>query len=269
MGISRVIDQICAAFRPFGQVEAGPMTHHAGIRPRVCIPARSEPHSHLVSLSSFSAGIRRIWKKPAVRRWLPVAVVLVLLISGGAYWLSSWSFLGHIEPRGGLPFIKRVELPVPSFRQSDPAWAEDPLGPSDDTLSSAGCAVASAAMVLNSYGIDTDPKRLNQFLIETEGYTPEGWIYWEKAAEMASDVVRHVYEDLPSYRLIDTNLMKGNPVIVRLRQPSGITHFVVIAGKDGFDYLTRDPGAGAKKGLYALKEYGSKIEALRFYEKLK
>jgi len=46
----------------------------------------------------------------------------------------------------------------------------------------------------------------------------------------------------------------------------GVTHFVVIAGKDGFDYLVRDPGAGAAKGLYPLRELGSDIEALRFYE---
>jgi hypothetical protein len=45
-----------------------------------------------------------------------------------------------------------------------------------------------------------------------------------------------------------------------------VTHFVVIAGKDGFDYLVRDPGGGAAKGLYALRELGSDIEALRFYE---
>ena len=222
-----------------------------------------------MSLSSILQGARRIWKKPAVRRWLPVIVVVVALAGGGGYWWVSWNHLGPIEARGGLPFLKRVELAVPSYRQNDPAWGKEPLGPSDDTLGSAGCAVTSTAMVLSSYGIDTDPLRLNEFLTEKEGYTPQGWIYWEKAADLASDVVRHVYEDLPSYRLIDSNLMRGNPVIVRLRQPSGMTHFVVIAGKDGFDYLTRDPGAGAKKGLYALKEYGSKIEALRFYEKLK
>jgi hypothetical protein len=53
-----------------------------------------------------------------------------------------------------------------------------------------------------------------------------------------------------------------------VRFPSGITHFVVIAGKDGFDYLIRDPGAGAAKGLYPLRELGSNIEALRFYERI-
>jgi len=82
----------------------------------------------------------------------------------------------------------------------------------------------------------------------------------------APDRVRHVYEDLPSYQLIDSNIAHGNPVIVRVRLGSGITHFVVIAGKDGFDYLVRDPGSGSAKGLYPLRELGSDIEALRFYE---
>jgi hypothetical protein len=77
-----------------------------------------------------------------------------------------------------------------------------------------------------------------------------------------------VYEDLPSYRLIDSNLARGNPVIVRVRLRGGVTHFVVVAGKDGFDYLVRDPGAGAAKGFYPLRELRSDLEALRFYEPL-
>ena len=56
--------------------------------------------------------------------------------------------------------------------------------------------------------------------------------------------------------------------VPELAYSSGITHFVVIAGKQGFDYLVRDPGAGAAKGLYPLRELGSDIEALRFYEPL-
>jgi hypothetical protein len=108
---------------------------------------------------------------------------------------------------------------------------------------------------------------LNAYLQKNQGYTPQGWIYWEKAAELGGDRVRHAYEDLPSYELIDGNLIRGNPVIVRLRMRSGVTHFVVVAGKDGFDYLTRDPGAGTDRGMYPLRELGSKIEALRFYEK--
>jgi hypothetical protein len=163
-----------------------------------------------------------------------------------------------------------MELPVPSLRQGDERWSEDPLGGVEEngTMGSAGCAVAAAAMVFQSYGIKVDPQQLNWFLTATDGYTEEGWLYWDRAAWWAPDRVRHVYEDLPSYQLIDSNLARGNPVIVRVRFRSGITHFVVIAGKEGFDYLIRDPGAGAAKGFYPLRELGSNIEALRFYERL-
>ena len=171
----------------------------------------------------------------------------------------------ELKPFGGLYFFRRVELTVPPFRQGDPRWANEPLGPTDGTLGAEGCAVASAAMVLAAYGIDTDPRRLNKYLTTHEGYTERGWLYWEKAAEVGKGQVRHVYEDLPSYFLIDQNLLEGNPVIVRLRYPVGITHFVVVVGKEGLDYLIRDPGRGFAKGVYPLREFGSRIEALRFY----
>lgn len=173
-----------------------------------------------------------------------------------------------LMPSGGVYFPIRCELGVEGFRQGDPRWRDDLLGWTDGTLGAQGCAVSSAAMVLNFYGVKTDPQQLNWYLSANAGYTNEGWLYWERAADLAPNRVRHVYEDLPSYFLIDWNLAKGNPVIVRLRFPSGMTHFVVIAGKNGFDYLICDPGSGASKGCYPLKELGTKIEALRFYCKL-
>lgn len=181
-----------------------------------------------------------------------------------------WTWKRPLSPSGGRYYFQRVELPVPSLRQSDERWRADAIGgvSENGTLGSVGCAVAAAAMVFQSYGIEIDPQQLNWFLTDKGGYTERGWLYWERAAWWAPDRVRHVYEDLPSYHLIDSNLDRGNPVIVRVRYRNGVTHFVVIAGKDGFDYLVRDPGAGAAKGFYPLRELGSDIEALRFYERL-
>jgi hypothetical protein len=68
--------------------------------------------------------------------------------------------------------------------------------------------------------------------------------------------------------LIDSNLERGNPVIVRIHLPNGVTHFVVIAGKDGFDYLIQDPASGGVNGVYPLRKLAPEIEALRFYQKL-
>jgi len=200
--------------------------------------------------------------------WLLCAIGLFAGIGAVVALTLDWSAKRKISPSGGLYFVRRVEVAVPQFRQGDPQWRDEHLGATDGTLGAEGCAVASAAMVLKSYGIDTDPQRLNNFLNSHDGYVGSGWLVWEKAAEISGGRVEKAYEDLPSYWLIDTNLLRGNPVIVRIRFPSGTTHFVVICGKDGFDYLIRDPGAGWKKGAYPLREIAHEIEALRFYQKL-
>ena len=199
-----------------------------------------------------------------------VAVAVLLILGAATYIYVDWNWKRKLSPWGGRYFVHRLVLPVPSFRQGDERWADDPLGGVEEngTVGGEGCAVTAVAMLFKYYGIETDPQQLNWFLAAVGGYTDRGWLYWDRAAWWAPNRVRHVYEDLPSYWLMDSNLAHGNPVIVRVRLRSGITHFVVVAGKDGFDYLVRDPGAGAAKGYYPLRELNSDIEALRFYQPL-
>lgn len=207
-----------------------------------------------------------------LRRALLIFLVLLLALLGWAgFWYAHWKELGPIQASGGLYFPRKVALDVPQYFQNDPRWSTDQLGPADTTVGAEGCAVSSAAMTLASYGMDVDPGRLNKFLTDLPGgYTPQGWIYWEKAAEFdpkfTAKLLPH-YEDKASYFLVDWNLLHGNPVIARLRYPSGMTHFVVVCGKEGFDYLIRDPSTGGVKGVYPLKEFGSGIEAIRFYRR--
>ena len=201
--------------------------------------------------------------------WGSLTTLLVCLVAvgttGGIYEFGK----RQLPPSGGCYFARRVELPVALYLQGDPAWGQDQLGQSVHTIGQVGCAMTSAAMVMKFYGIDTDPGRLNVFLRENGGYDEDNDLRWEGPTALAPDQVRHKYEDLPSYYLMDSNLLHGNPVIVRLRLSNGITHFVVVMGKEGFDYLIRDPSMnGLRKGVYPLKEIGSDIEALRFYEKL-
>jgi hypothetical protein len=206
----------------------------------------------------------------AFRPAMTILLVLLVLACAAAYWTAHWLEKRPIPGAGGLWFPQRLELSVPHFLQADPRWANDNLANTTATLAAEGCAVACAAMVLASRGIDTDPARLNRFLCTLpDGFTSEGWIYWEKAAEFApeqtSGLLPH-YEDLPSFYLIDMNLLRGNPVIARLRFASGITHFVVIVGKHGFDYLIADPGPEGVRGVYPLRDFGSPVEAIRFYQ---
>jgi hypothetical protein len=203
---------------------------------------------------------------PSRRPLLIVGIALLALAMATAVAIYYFG-KREISASGGLYFISRVELNVPRFAQGDPRWASDLLGPTSGTMADEGCAVASAAMVLAYYGVNIDPGALNTFLTRSGGYTPQGWVYWEKAAAFAPAKVRHVYEDAPSYYLIDSNLLRGNPVIVRVRLSSGITHFVVIVGKRGFRYLIQDPGSNGADGIYPLHLLVPRIEALRFYEK--
>jgi hypothetical protein len=203
------------------------------------------------------------------RFWIFLVVALVLAVIGS--WVGAWMWRGPMAARGGLYFPKEVVVEVPHFAQGDEAWGGDALGPTPDPLSEVGCAVASAAMVLSGYGVGTDPGRLNEFLTGIEGgYTPQGWIYWEKAAEFEPAMVDRLlphYEDLPSHYLIDMNLLRGNPVIVRVRMEGGTTHFVVVNGKRGFEYLVVDPGVSGGGGAGLLSEFPEPVEALRFYRK--
>ena len=61
-------------------------------------------------------------------------------------------------------------------------------------------------------------------------------------------------------------------MIVRVRLPNGITHFVVIVGKRGIDYLIRDPaGMGREDAgrVYPFRCLSVPIEALRYYRRIR
>jgi hypothetical protein len=204
-------------------------------------------------------------------RFLFAGIALVVAAAAGTAWVLDWTALRPLPMSGGLWFPAKLEIPAPHFLQSDPAWGDDLLGPTQESLSQSGCAVASAAMALGARGIETDPGRLNAFLQSLPGgYTPEGWIYWEKAAETdpgsTASLLPH-YEDSPSHFLIDTNLLLGNPVIARVRYENGTTHFVLINGKRGFEYLILDPGEGGKNGPTLLSSLPAPVEAIRFYKR--
>ena len=182
--------------------------------------------------------------------------------------LAFWLWKMPLNGRGGIPVPGELVIDVPQFFQGDRNWGEDHLGETPGTLAAQGCAVSSASMLLGFYGMDIDPKRLNHFLIDHNGYEGKAWLKWESAAEYSPRMVEKAYEDLPSYALIDWNLLHGNPVIVRIRRTDEITHFVVVVGKRGFDYLIRDPAGSGDGRIYPLADLGVPVEALRYYRRL-
>lgn len=196
-----------------------------------------------------------------------ILAISLSLVLGLIIILTLWFWKAPLRGHGGLPFFKRVEIAVPPFFQQDPRWSSEALGGTTDTLGSSGCAVTAASMVLAYYGVPIDPKNLNIYLTKNNGYEDSAWLKWEVAGTYPPNIAEKRYEDLPSYGLIDWNLLWGNPVIIRIRRPTAKTHFVVIVGKEGFDYLIRDPGPKGMQGIYPFYELQTPIEALRFYRK--
>jgi len=131
-------------------------------------------------------------------------------------------------------------LNVPFFSQCNPAWSGDKLGhnPKCSNIRSAGCALTSAAMVMAYYGVDTDPKRLND-LIGNKGYISCD-LNWSVVANKCHTkqnqikfVARITSRDL---NRLDQELSQGYPVILDVGG-----HFVVARGKIGNAYYIHDP----------------------------
>lgn len=172
------------------------------------------------------------------------SILLILLLFSPFFGLSA---------QGGVS----GEIEVPWFGQLDDAWGDEGLGDSRSiSIADNGCALTSTAMVLNFYGVKTDPRKLNKWLLENNGYD-RGWdddsgeylgkvrMIWDAVTSGHKEVSlfrRYDFTALPAdLYLIRGYLDGGIPVIAEVLRPGGIPHFVVLTGYSGDDFLIRDP----------------------------
>lgn len=176
---------------------------------------------------------------------------------------------------------------VPWYGQME--YGDAPLGDSRRiTIRTHGCALASSAMVLSYFGVDTDPKKLNARLLEA-GAFDKGWdddtgeylgrvrIIWDQAAAafpaVRSFLRRDFRNEKADLKLIRSYLDKNIPVIAEVLRPGGIPHFVVIYAYGGDEFLIRDPldpetvklsdsynisdaaGSGAARNIYGIRVF--------------
>jgi hypothetical protein len=187
-----------------------------------------------------------------------------------------------------------VSLDVPYFSQCDGRWGGDQMGTSDCILGdyenweiSCGCAVTCVAMVLNYYGVeadgltynsyfpdDTNPKDLNHWLRENDGYSVND-IIWDRvevagysnAEERGIDFVEGERHDwigginAAEVSIIRDELNSKHPVIVNVGG-----HWVVITGTNGDTFYINDPWDDPRYAeKTTLASYSNKIYGLRVY----
>jgi hypothetical protein len=173
--------------------------------------------------------------------------VLVILATSCVLLRTCWVRMSPaISSLGGKDLHIRLPDDGKTHLQKDKRWAADQLGASTGTLGSHGCLVSSVAMACSDLGVELTPKELNERLKKADGFLPQGWVVWKAS----------------SHAVMDEALERGAYPVVKYFLLGGIQHWCVIVGKDGLEYLARDPLRDDKEPV-KLSELTAKIYAVR------
>ncbi len=117
-----------------------------------------------------------------------------------------------------------------------------------------GCAVTSLAMVFRKKGDSTDPGKLAKQKIFSFDL-----IKWPAAWSSGINLASSISHGNINWSTIDSQIKKGNPVIVYLSRNRGGGHYIVITGKDSKDYIVHDPYFGPNLYLSTSKSLVGKL----------
>ncbi len=130
------------------------------------------------------------------------------------------------------------------------------------TIKEKGCALTSAAMLLNYFGIPIDAKTLNDYLLslgEPDGYGPGGAVNWFgvlKRAEQDNQRLTFRKNTSATPQDLRNRICRFGPQIVEVKNRQ---HFVVVTGLNDAetDFVIADPADpnGRKNGLLN-QDYG-------------
>lgn len=180
--------------------------------------------------------------------------------SGSIFASNTW--FDNLEVSSlNLPDEKRLHLQP--FLQTDPHWKNRTYDQADEwshenppTIERWGCALSSAAMVLNFYGINQlpngqslTPARLNLWLnSQSDGYLGEGLLNWMAISRLTKEmnpildtpILEYEYQKFENKESNFTTAQKlinqGQPIIINV--PG---HFVVADGYASDELYIKDP----------------------------
>lgn len=168
------------------------------------------------------------------------------------------------EPAMGIDYIPECDITrsVPAYSQTGQSWSGDHLydNPGCPTISQAGCALTSVAMVFRYFGSSTDPGQLNSCCAANGCYVGCG-IHFVCAANSCSGGST-AFVDMSdfSWPALCGMLSQNRPPILEVNNGS---HWVVVYKSrgydldDGSDYFINDPldGSTYKRLAYYTHTY--------------
>lgn len=199
-----------------------------------------------------------------IKKYSGALLIVVAMFGGLAYWGYQYfkpkSQQGKVAVTGGKALDFKPKNPTIYF-QKDKKWGSDKIGGSGETLASSGCVVSSVSMGLLEFGIDINPKKLNQKLKEMNGFTSNGWVIWDKIRIITEGKVKVSIPKKANHEVIDNALAKGFPVLAKVYLFGVQQHWVLIVGKKENQYLMKDPLGNGQ--IETMKNLGSDIYAIR------
>lgn len=84
------------------------------------------------------------------------------------------------------------QVDVVAFSQRDPRWADERLGTGELSIGQVGCLLSAAASMLASWGVATDPHRLNEFVLRSFGFVNDNLFVFASIDGLACRFVEFV-----------------------------------------------------------------------------
>ena len=162
------------------------------------------------------------------------------------------------------PTATPISLNVPSLKQFEGGWENKIYDHTKSTIKQLGCALTSAAMVLQFHGHNVTPSSLNNWLNnQKDGYISNGLVNWlaisryTKGHDSPSSPTLEYKRLSPTAENLNTEITSGRPVI--LKEPG---HFIVAKSKLDGTYGINDPGYSDRE---TLNSYGNTFLAVNAY----
>lgn len=136
----------------------------------------------------------------------------------------------------------------PVYNQRDKRWKNLPLG-TKSTIGAHGCLITCASMDCNYFGHASNPRQLNEWLMNNEGYLSGNLFLWEKLEELYPDMKFDGFVYYPSEAQIADYIRHGQLPIMHVdfddSTPLIEMHWVLGIGVEGGNVVIADPWTGA------------------------
>ena len=182
------------------------------------------------------------------KRRIPFLLILVVLGMAALFISRSRGRNSPPIPASGGEFFQNIlTISTPVYWQDDTRWRDDKIGGSNERIGDVGCTLCCLAMALDHFGVAFTPNELNTALKSASGYTWRGLIKWDAITKITSGKVTVDVVSNPSHRILDAALRNNQLILAKVKLNTAIYHWVLVAGKEGTNYMIRDPLSDGEK----------------------